>query len=121
MTHDQQAEHGLFRLAAYKGHRVVSVAGCYFCLRCGATPRDHRRVQVFECQPCRGLVDARDMPPRVLTAMREMGPSRVLPRGRPVNSEEQERLAALELCGVRQADVGSAWVRLLERGGECLM
>ena len=108
-------------LAAYATHRLVGAAGCSFCLRCGETPRDNRRVKEMMSQPCPRLVPEQEMPVRMRVMVRELGPELVQPLERPLNASELTRIRELARHGERLAGRRASWERLLARGGECLV
>ena len=109
-------------LVGYVSHRVVGASGCFFCLRCGETPRDNRRLSGLESSPCPRVLPAQDMPVRVLVATNVAGPEGVKPTGKSFTHLETDRIRQLAEQGARLAQAGVAdWARLLQRGGECLM
>ena len=108
-------------LAAYATHRLVGAAGCTFCLRCGETPRDNRRVREMLSQPCPRLVPVQEMPVRMKVMVRELGPELVQPLERPLRATERTRIGELARHGERLAGRRASWERLLARGGECLV
>ena len=108
-------------LPAYADHRMLDAAGCTFCLRCGDTARDDRRIPEMAGQPCKSQAPAVDLSVGVKVALGELGPEAATPKGRPLSEPERGRLAELSALGRRLACGPAKWPRLHGRGGESLI
>ena len=81
-------------LPGYSSHLAVKLLRSAFCLRCGASARDHRRAAVRASAPCDSRMAVGDMPPGVRIRIRNAGLRTVGGSWTPRHIERLEELRA---------------------------